>query len=312
MDFRQFRYFVTTAEELHFARAAERLGITQPSLSQQIKFLETSMGLRLFNRAKRRVELTKAGAAFLLEARASLQLADRAVRVAQDTARGEAGRIDIGIVGSVMFDLNFPRLLKAYNSAREGVQLALHEMPILAQLEAMHTGHIDLAIVREPLPQSIPDDLDYFTLSSQRLVAVLPLGHPLSGASAVALKDLARDPFLAFQDPEGVGMGHVLLTTCRDAGFEPQIKQRVAEISTLISLVAVGFGVSLVVDILSHLQLPSVRYVPLAGLDARSQLLVVHRRFERSAAVRILLEDIRAASQTVTKRRGKENRNATR
>jgi DNA-binding transcriptional LysR family regulator len=308
MDFRQFRYFVTTADELHFARAAERLGIAQPALSQQIKVLETQLGVRLFQRAKRRVELTEAGTAFLQEARTTLELAEKAVRVAQDTARGEAGRIDIGIVGSVMFEPRFPHLLKAYRKVHRGVQLSLHEMPILAQIDAVRKRHLDIAIIRDPIPPNMPEDLDYFVLSGQHVVAVLPEDHPLAGADSVHLPALAEDDFLAFQDPEGLGMAQVLLNLCRSAGFEPKITQRVSEIATLISLVAAGFGVSMVVEIISHLQLPGVRYLPLAGMDARSELIVVHRRFERSAAVCTLLENIREASRAADHGRRVESR----
>lgn len=296
MDFRQFRYFVTTADELHFARAAERLGMSQPALSQQIKALESQIGVRLFHRANRRVELTDAGTAFLQEARAALQLAEKAVRLARDTARGEAGRVDIGFVGSVMYEARFPQLLKAHLKAHPGVDISLHEMPILPQIDALSGQQLDIAIVREPLPKAMPPGLDCFTLSGQRLLAVLPADHPLADAGAVDLRSLAADAFLAFQDPEGIGLGQALVDLCRKAGFEARITQRVSEVATLISLVAAGFGVSLMVDIVSHLQLPGVCYRPLANCDARSELIVVHRRFERSASVRALLDDIRRAA----------------
>ena len=295
MDFRQFRYFVTTAEDLHFARAAERLGVSQPALSQQIKALEAQLGVQLFARANRRIELTDAGSAFLSEARATLEMADQSIRIAQDTARGDAGTIDIGYGGSVMYEMRFPRLLKAYCQQHPQVRLTLHEQPILPQLDALLKRRLDIAIVREPLPQQMPEGLEYFTLSSQRLVAVLPVDHALAKAPSIALSKLADDDFLAFLDPEGVGLGHALLELCRDAGFEPRIAQRVSEVATLISLVAAGFGVSLMVDMVSHLQLPGVRYVPLAGIESRSKLIVVHRRFERSATVRGLLRAITAA-----------------
>lgn len=297
MDFRQFRYFVATAQTLHFARAAEQLGIAQPALSQQIKALETQMGVRLFYRAKRRIELTEAGAVFLQEALATLEQAEKAVRMAQDVARGESGRIDIGFVGSVMYEGRFPRLLKAYRKAHPGVQLSLHEMPILAQIEAVAMQQLDIAIVRSPLPPTLPEGLESFTLASQRLIAVLPADHPLAGAERVTLAALAQDAFLAFRDPEGVGLGNALLTLCRNAGFEPQITQQVSEVGTLISLVAAGLGVSLMPEIVSHLQLPGVCYQPLEDVQAHSDLIVVQRRFERSATVRTLQANIRAVAQ---------------
>lgn len=299
MDFRQFRYFVTTADELHYARAAEHLGVSQPALSQQIKALEKQLGVQLFARKNRRIELTEAGAAFLTEARATLAMADKSIRIAQDTARGEAGTIDIGYVGSVMYEMRFARLLKAYCQRHPQVRLTLHERAILPQLEAVAQRQLDIAIVREPLPQAMPQGLEFFTLSSQRLAVVLPVAHALAKAQSIALSQLAGDDFLAFLDPAGVGLGHALLELCHEAGFEPRIAQRVSEIATMISLVAAGFGVSLMADTVSHLRLPGVCYVPLAGIDARSRLIVVHRRFERSATVRGLLKTLVAAARAV-------------
>ena len=293
MDFRQFRYFAAAAEELHFARAAEKLGIAQPALSQQIKSLEEQLGARLFHRAKRSVTLTETGTAFLHEVRETLAQAEKAVRIAKDTARGEAGHIDIGLVGSVMYDPRFPLLLTDFNKNHPGVRISLHEMPILTQIESVRARQLDIAVIRAPIPSNALEDVEFFTLSSQRLVVALPEAHRLAACEAIRLADLANDPFLAFADPPGVGIGQALLNLCREAEFEPRITQKVSEIATLVSLVAAGFGVGLVAESVRHLRLPGVCYRPIAGVDTPSNLIVVHRRFERSAAVRVLLERIR-------------------
>ncbi len=293
MDFRHFRYFVAVAEELHFARAAERLGIAQPALSQQIRSLEERMGVRLFDRAHRRVELTEAGAVFLVEVRVALESAEKAVRVAQDVARGASGTIDIGFVGSIMYEPRFPVLLKDYRDARPDVRLLLHEMAPLLQIEQVAARHLDIAIVRSPLPAVLPEGLESFVLASQRLVVVLPRDHRLAEAQDLQLADLSGDSFLSFDDPPGVGLGHAVLSLCREAGFEPDICLRVSEIGTLISLVAAGHGVSLMPATVAHLQLPGVRYVPLRDITPCSELVVIHRRIERSAAVRGLLARMR-------------------
>ena len=292
MDFRQFRYFVTTAEELHFAKAAERLGIAQPVLSQQIKVLENQLGGKLFSREKRRVELTEMGSAFLIEARIALAAADKAVNVAKDIARGVSGNINIGIVGSVMYEHDLPQLFRDYCLAHPDVKLSLNELPVVSQLEAVRDKHLDLAIVREPIPAQLLEGLEHFILSSQRLVAALPVKHRLSGFDSVRLQDLAEDSFLGFPDPDGIGMHQAVLNLCRQAGFEPRFSQRTQNLTTMISFVGTGFGVGLVVDIVSHLQIPEVRYLPLENLDTTSNLILVHRRFERSAAVRALLAKI--------------------
>lgn len=293
MDFRHFRYFVAVAEELHFARAAERLGIAQPALSQQIRSLEERMGVRLFDRAHRRVELTEAGAVFLVEVRVALESAEKAVRVAQDVARGASGTIDIGFVGSIMYEPRFPVLLKDYRDARPDVRLLLHEMAPLLQIEQVAARHLDIAIVRSPLPAVLPEGLESFVLASQRLVVVLPRDHRLAEAQDLQLADLSGDSFLSFDDPPGIGLGHAVLTLCREAGFEPDICLRVSEIGTLISLVAAGHGVSLMPATVAHLQLPGVRYVPLRYITPCSELVVIHRRIERSAAIRALLARMR-------------------
>ena len=295
MDFRQFRYFAVAAEELHFARAAEKLGIAQPALSQQIKSLEEQLGARLFHRAKRSVTLTETGTAFLHEVRETLAQAEKAVRIAKDTARGEAGHIDIGLVGSVMYDPRFPLLLTDFNKNHPGVRISLHEMPILTQIESVRARQLDIAIIRAPIPSNALEDVEFFTLSSQRLVVALPEAHRLAACEAIRLADLANDPFLAFADPPGVGIGQALLNLCREAEFEPRITQKVSEIATLVSLVAAGFGVGLVAESVRHLRLPGVCYRPIAGVDTPSNLIVVHRRFERSAAIRVLLDSVRRA-----------------
>lgn len=293
MDFRQFRYFITAAEELHFARAAEKLGIAQPALSQQIGTLERQLGARLFLRAKRRVELTEIGNVFLEEAKAAVEQADKALRVARSMARGEAGRIDIGLVGSAMYEPLFSRRLNAYRTAHPDVQIALHEMAIPKQIDALLARHIDIAIIRDPIPATLLLDTEHFPLSTQQLMAVLPQAHPLASGTGIHLRDLENDAFIAFDDLPGVGIGQALIDLCQAAGFMPKVTQKVSEVATLISLVAAGFGVGLVAEIVAHLRLPGVCYLPLVDTNTRSNLLVVQRRFEHAVPVRRLLDDLR-------------------
>mgnify|MGYP003591157707 CR=1 FL=1 len=296
MDFRQFRYFVVTAEERHFARAAERLGIAQPSLSQQIKALETQLGTRLFHREKRRIELTEAGQALFLEARNVLEHADSAVRIARDIGRGAAGRIDIGIVGSAMFERHFPPLLTTFRKEHPDIQLSMHELPIVQQIEALPNRGLDIAIVRSPIACPLPEGVEHFVLSRQRLIAALPTTHPLAARAVITLDDLANDEFLSFLDPDGIGLGQGLLDLCRQSGFEPKITQHVSEIGTMISLIAAGFGVSIIADTLTPIQLPGVHYLPLEQ-EAYSELVVFHRRFEQSPTVLALLHGIRSIAR---------------
>ena len=295
MDFRQFRYFITAAEEMHFARAAERLGIAQPAMSQQIKVLEDQLGVLLFSRAKKRVELTEAGEAFLVESRAALAAFDKAVRVAQDTARGETGRINIGFVGSVMYRPAFSVLLRDYRARHPGVRLVLHEMAILEQVASLAEQHIDIAIVRGPLPATVQEDLVFFPLARHKLVAALPQDHPLAGSKKLKVGQLAKEAFLALEDTGDAGLGSSLQRLCREAGFEPNIILRLSEVATMVSMVGAGHGVSIVPDLVSQLHLPGVKYLPFVGIEPYSELILVHRRYERSPAVKALLASIREA-----------------
>ena len=298
MDFRQFRYFITAAEELHFARAAEKLGIAQPALTQQIKSLENRLGAQLFHRTKRRVELTEIGRSFLQEARFTLAHAEKAVRVARNMARGEAGQIDIGFVGSVAYETLFAQQLKRHREEFPDVRILLHEMPIQEQIDALHTQQLDIAIVRCPIPVHALADVEHFVFSTQRLILVLPEKHPLAAKPSIRLADLAKNDFLSFNDPAGMCIGQTLLEQCRNVGFEPKITQYVSDIATLISLTAAGFGVGMVPENVSHLRLPGICYRPPEGVEALSDLIVVYRRFEPSVTVNALLGNLRKAAQS--------------
>ncbi len=297
MDFRQFRYFITAAEELHFARAAEKLGIAQPALTQQIKSLESHLGAQLFLRTKRRVELTDIGRTFLQEVRYALAHAEKAARVARNMARGEAGQIDIGFVGSVAYETSFAQQLKRYREKFPEVQILLHEMRIQEQIDALRTQQLDVAIVRCPIPTHALAEVEHFVFSTQRLVLVLPEKHPLAAKPSVRLGDLADSAFLSFNDPAGMCIGQSLLDQCRNAGFEPKITQYVSDIATLISLTAAEFGIGMVPENVCHLRLPGICYRPLEGVEATSDLIVVYRRFEPSVAVNALLGNLKKASQ---------------
>jgi DNA-binding transcriptional LysR family regulator len=296
MDFRHFRYFVTAAEELHFARAAERLGIAQPALSQQIKVLEEQLGVRLFSREKKSVQLTEAGRAFLGEARATLACADKAVSIARETARGELGKIAIGFVGSAMYKPTISHLLKDFRGQHPGVALELHEIPNLRQIESVEALHLDIAIVRGLGPNGLPDGLSSFVLGSHRLMAVLPDHHPLASVQTLNLAQLAKEPFLSLDDLSKISLTPLLMQLCHDAGFEPNIQMRLSEIATLIHLVGAGHGVGIMPDLAACLNLPDVHFVPLEGVPVYSDLLAIYRRFERSAAVRALVAEMRKAA----------------
>ena len=296
MNFRQFRYFVTTAEELHVGRAAQRLGIAQPALSQHIRALEDQLGVQLFLRANRRIALTEAGDAFLIEARAALHHADRAGKAAQRAARGETGNVVIGYVSSALAEQPFVRSLAAFRASHPDVSIEMLLRPGGSLTEAVQSDVVDIAVTRGPLPAAV-DGCESFVLARQPLIAVLPQSHRLSASTSIPLSALAEDTLLQPDDPPGLSLGHTLQQLLIQTGFRPRRTMVVNEMSSTVGLVAAGLGVALLPASARVMQLPGVAFCTLLDVHAVSELLVVFRRFERSAAVRTLLDRLKLARE---------------
>ena len=296
MNFRHFRYFVITAEELHVGRAAQRLGIAQPALSQHIRALENQLGVQLFLRAHRRIALTEAGDAFLAEAKAALHHAEKAGHAAQRAARGETGNVVIGYVSSALVEQPFVRSLAAFRASHPDVSIEMWLRPGGTLTKAVQSDVVDIAITRGPLPPEV-DGCESFVLASQPLIAVLPQSHRLSASASIALSALADDTLLQPDDPPGLSLGHTLQQLLTQADFRPRRTMVVNEMSSTVGLVAAGLGVALLPASARVMQLPGVAFCSLQGVQAVSELLVVHRRFERSAAVRTLLDRLRLARE---------------
>jgi len=294
MELRQFRHFVAVAEELHFARAAERLGITQPALSQQIKALEERLGARLFTRAKRRVELTQAGAVLLTEARSVLDRAERAVALVRRAGRGESGRVEIGYVGAAMVQPTLPRVIRSFRELRPGVELNFRLFAMMDQLDAVRDHELDLAVLRRPIG-SLPEGIEAHPIVSEPLVVGVPDGHRAAGGDSVRFADLADEDFIAFADPPGVGLGQVLEDLARETGFRPRVTQRVAEQSAMLGMIAAGIGVGLMANAVRFLRMPGVRFLDISDTAIVSEVVVVHRRNETAPAVRAFLDVARKA-----------------
>lgn len=297
MDFRHFRYFVATAEELHVGRAAQRLGIAQPALSQHIRALEDRLGVALFVRAHRRIALTEAGAAFLAEARTALHHAERAGAAAQRAARGETGNVVIGYVSSALAEQPFVRSLARFRTSHPDVQIEMLLRLAGALPDAVQGEVVDIAVTRGPLP-SVGDGCESFVLARQPLIAVVPESHRLSAAGSITLSELAHDTLLQPDDPPGLSLGHTLQQLLGETGFRPRRSLVVNEMSSTIGLVAAGLGVALLPASARVMRLPGVAFCTLQDVQTISELFVVHRRFERSAAVRALLAGLRLARET--------------
>lgn len=286
MELRHLRYFVTVAEEGHVTRAAERLGIQQPPLSQQIQALERELDAQLFRRKPRGVELTPAGRALYDEARVILARADEAVAATKRAAQGEAGRIGLGFTSSASFHPFVPRAIRAFRDAHPLVALALEESGTTELVAALRSNQIDAAFVRSPVGES--DDLFVRPLFDEAMVAALPSGHALSGASGdLPLAALAGETFILYRRPVGPGLHDAIIAACDRAGFSPKIGQEAPRMLSTLSLVAAGLGVTVVPASMSRLEAEGVVY---RAIDPSAQLTaplnLAYRRDEISAAVR--------------------------
>ena len=290
MELRQLRYFVAVAEELHFRRAAARLHISQPPLSQQIGRLEAELGCRLLLRTRRRVELTPAGRAFLGDARAMLAELDVAVATAQRIDTGHAGLLRVGFVGSALLSI-LPAVVQGFRRARPEVEIELRERSTAAQLQALVSGVVDVGLVRPPI-ESDPA-LRTEVVLRERTVVALPAAHPLARFQRVSLKRLAAEPLVLFPRDQAPGFHDLLMRRLATTGTAPQVVQSAPEMLTIIGLVAAGIGVSPVPASVARLGLEGVTYRPLTAAPA-SELMAVTRVNEESALVQAFLDGARA------------------
>ncbi|MBB6251513.1 LysR substrate-binding domain-containing protein [Nitrospirillum iridis] len=294
MDIRHLRYFTAVAEELHFTRAAEKLGIRQPPLSQQIQQLEREIGSPLFHRLSRGVELTAVGAAFLQDAKAILAQIDRALASAREVARGEKGRLRLGISMSVTAHPWVARLIRDYRAQHPGVQVALQLNDFGQLTDAVRDGALDVALVRGRTAE-IPG-LTPYTVVEEKLMAALPAGHPLADRDAIDLAELADEDFLLISRSAGPNVYDIIIAACRTAGFSPRIVQEVPAFPPLLNLVGAGLGVALVPDSLRTMGLESARLLSLKGGYDSAPIMLVYRTNEGAAAVRNLVAQARRAA----------------
>jgi DNA-binding transcriptional LysR family regulator len=292
VELRQLRYFVAVAEELHFRRAAARLHISQPPLSQQIRALEEELGFALLVRTRRRVELTPAGAAFLRDARALLSELDGAVAAARLIDAGQTGRLRINFVGSALFSI-VPGTVERFRKSRPGVALELRERATVDQLRAVRAGVADVGLVRPPIEDD--DSVRVETVLRERTVAALPAAHPLAALRRVPLRRLAAEPLVLFPRDQAPGFHDLLIDSLAGAGSAPRVIQYAPEMLTIIGLVAAGTGVSLVPASVARLALDGVVFRPVAGAPL-SELVAITRAGDDSALVRSFVYEASASA----------------
>jgi DNA-binding transcriptional LysR family regulator len=294
VELRHLRYFRAVAEELHFGRAAERLHIAQPPLSQQIRQLERELEVSLFTRSTRRVELTAAGEAYLKRAVAVLDAVDDAGQQARRIAKGVEGHLTIGCVGSATYSA-LPRLVRALRDELPHVEISIRgEMLAPAQLDALRAGDVDIALLRPPVDDPA---IRVEVLRRDRLIAALPAEHPLAQRDLLRVGDLRGEDFIAHAGQGRSVMGGLLAAICADVGFAPRIRHEVSETSTLVTLVAAGLGVAVVPAPTADLDIAGVTYRQLEPSSLGVDLVAAHLVDAPSPAIERALGVLRRITQ---------------
>lgn len=269
IETRLLRQFIAVAEELHFNRAAERLHMAQPPLSQAIRRLEAEVGAPLFERNNRSVALTPAGSAFLDSARRTLALLEEGVAHTRRVSQGIDGHLTLTFINITPYE-TLLRVLREFRTAAPAVAFTLREASTREQVAALESGAADVGFLRTPGTTTL--DLSFHTILREPIAVALPAGHPLSGLAQVALADLADEAFVASPRALGQGFHDQLVQLCQTAGFAPRVVQHGRQLQTLVALVAAGFGIALLPASLAVPGRRDIVFKPLAA-DAPADLL---------------------------------------
>lgn len=290
MELRHLRYFIAVAEELHFSRAAERLHIAQPPLSQQIQQLETELGVELFHRkTKRQVQLTEAGKVFLQEAYRLLAQLEQGIELTRRTGRGETGELRVGFISSVTYDV-LPAILQAFRQQFPGVELVLQELTTAEQEKALQNHRIQVGFVHLPLED---DSFASECIQQENLVVALPANHPLAKQEKIAVRSLAEELFILFPRHLGMGLYDKIMALCEQGNFTPKVAQEAIQMQTIIGLVSAGMGIAIVPACLQNLQRQGVVYRAIAQTTPLVETAVVWKAEEITPVLRQFLTVVR-------------------
>jgi DNA-binding transcriptional LysR family regulator len=287
MELRHIRYFLALAEAGNFTRAAANLGIGQPPLSQQIRDLENEVGAQLFHRVPHGAELTVAGAAFLAEAKAAVDAAEKAKLAAQRANRGEIGRLSLGFTASSAFNSIVTATIREFRDHWPGVLLSLTEMNTNALMERLLSGEIDAAFIRPGLEDTRDVRLKRF--ADEPMVIALPARHPLAQEDRLPIAALADEPFILFPRMVGLSLYDDIVAACREAGFELVVAQEAPQIPSIVNLVAANLGVSIVPASIAQIKLDGVAYRQIDGPPLVARLGLACLKAQRSPIVANLM-----------------------
>ncbi len=300
-DLRQLRYFVAVAEALSFTRAAQKLHISQPPLSQQIRALEQDLGTRLLDRNKRRVALTEPGRLFLDEARRLLAQAQAARVAVTEAAEGYRGRLRLAYPASLSFHAALPRTLWRFSAMAPDVDLELREMYTETQYDALVAGDIDVGLVRAlPKEQNVALQVEVDVIDHERLLVAMHCDHPLASRKRIRLRDVVHEPFVTQPRAYSTTLYDTLMQVAALDGFRPAIRQEAQQITGLLALVSAGVGMALVPTSLQAVQLPEVCMIELVDKTADLLLAVAWRKDDDSAVLQRFLEAVRTRNEAKT------------
>ncbi len=272
MELRHLRYVLAVAEELNFNRAAERLHVSQSALSKQVRELEEELGIDIFKRDKRKVEITEAGRLFLAEARRTLDQAELTRETARRAARGEIGSLRIGVEASSVY-LPVSLRVQRFRTKCPNVAVQVHELPSIQQLEALDEGKLDVGFIVQPI--DIGRRFVVRPVFQETLFAALPTGHVLAERERIALADLSDDQFLFVPETLGCGFHNLVADLFKKEGLSPRVVRETTQFQTLLSFVSQAMGVTLVPDSARVMHIPGTVYVPLDAGDATVEIALV-------------------------------------
>jgi LysR family transcriptional regulator, benzoate and cis,cis-muconate-responsive activator of ben and cat genes len=294
MELRHLRYFIAVGEELSFTRAAERLHIAQPPLSQQIRQLEEELGVTLFERGTRPLRLTEAGQTLLDRSRGLLASLGPIVDEVRRVGRGQLGKLAIGFAGSAMF-LPLPEAIVAFRQDFPGVEITLDEMLASEIADGLRKRRINIGFARPGLASE--EGFAQRVLLQEPYVAALPAGHAFASRGEISLGELADEPFILYPVQPGPSVTDLIIAACQHSGFSPRIAQEAMHLQTVISLVAAGIGVSLVpwAAARSNSSRPGLAFVSLSRPALMAPLTMVRREDDGSPALRRFMTVVEAA-----------------
>lgn len=290
MELRHLRYFIVVAEEGHVTRAADRLGIQQPPLSQLIKSLERELDVRLFQRKPRGVELTDAGRAFLDSARAVLSQLDHTFEVTRRTARGEQGRISIGYSSATALHPLVPRIIREFREAFPLISVTLTEDFPDELIERMRNDRLDVIFLGTSVAN--PTGVAVDSLLTEAMVVALPSGHPLARTerdAPIALNALSNETFILFGRSQSAMtvQSNAVVAACQASGFNPSVGAVVPHVTSRLNLVASGLGIAIVAASLQRMQIEGITFRRLQGVaKLKVPIDLVSRRGDPSPVVR--------------------------